>query len=312
MHATVSVLITTYNYRQFVAEAIDSALAQSQPPTEILVIDDGSSDGTAELVRTRYANQPTVRIHTRENRGQLASFVEGAQLASGDVLAFLDADDVWQPNYLERVLATYAAHPAVNFVYTNMRFFGARQGTLLPETHSRDLGLSVLLGAYANQWQASATSALSLHRNLALQLLDIPEHFFPKWRSRADNWLAYGSDILGARKYYLSETLVNYRAHGSNAWLSQPSNSATSLRHKLNSELMLAHYRNCAGLSAGLKPQVLRYVKHEFRTKPNPTWIELKRYSRLLSLSSLPWEKRIKHRVSMCSHYWKTQHGFVN
>lgn len=301
----VSVIITTYNYRQFIAEAIDSALAQSQPPTEVLVIDDGSSDGTADFVRTRYADQPTVRVYSRENRGQLASFAEGAQLAGGDILAFLDADDVWQPNYLERVLATYAARPTVSFIYTNMRFFGAKQGAFLPETRSRDLGLSVLLGAYATQWQASATSALSLRRSLALEVLDIPAHFFPKWRTRADDWLACGSDILGAHKYYLAETLVDYRAHSSNAWLDQRSDGVASLKHWLKVETMLAHYRNSMGLGAEVKPQALRHAKHEFRSKPKPTWRELQQYSRLLGMSSLPWNKRIEHRASMWSYYLK-------
>jgi len=304
----VSVIISAYNYRQFIAEAIDSVLAQTRPPLEILVMDDGSQDGTAEFVGERYAGQPLVRLISRENRGQLACFIDGAREAHGAILAFLDADDRWQPNYLERVTAIYSARPDVSFVYTNMRFFGSRQGIFLSDERSRDLGLSILQGAYAPRWQASATSALSLRRPLALDLLvEIPPRFLPKWKTRADDWLVYGSDVLGARKYYLAETLVEYRAHGSNAWLDQDSHGEEALRHSMKVETLAAHYRGVLGLYGDVKASVLRYLKHEFRTKPAPSIKELQQYSRLLDESAFPWGKRIENRFALWRHYLKTR-----
>lgn len=303
----ISVIITAYNYRQFIAETIDSALAQTHLPMEVLVIDDGSSDGTAAFVSERYAQQPLVRVCSYENRGQLAAFITGAKLAQGDLLAFLDADDLWQPQYLQRIAEIYTARPEIDFVYTNMRFFGTKQGAFLTDTQSRDLGMSILLGAYSAQWQGSATSAVSLRSKLAKSLLDIPDSFLPKWKTRADDWLVYGSDVLGGRKYYLAETLVDYRAHEQNAWLDQQNYGVSNLRHCLEMEILLAHYRQRAGLSGDVKSSVLRHAKHEFRTKPQPTFNELQLYVRLLSFSSWSWGKRMEHAASMWRHYLKTR-----
>lgn len=304
----VSVVISAYNYRQFIAEAIDSVLAQTRPPLEILVMDDGSIDGTAEFVGERYAGQPLVRLISRENRGQLACFIDGTREARGAILAFLDADDRWQPNYLERVTAIYGVRPDVTFVYTNMRFFGGRRGAFLPEGPSRYMGLSVLLAAYAAKWQGAPTSALSLRRPLAVELLqDIPPRYLPKWKTRADDWLVFGADILGGRKYYLAEVLVEYRAHGNNAWLDQQSYGEEALRHSIKLETLTAHYRSVLGLSGDAKASVLRQLKHEFRTKTNPSFEELRSYSRLLAQSSLAWNKRLEHRISMWRHYLKAR-----
>lgn len=300
----VSVVVSAYNYRAFIAEAIDSALAQSRPPLEILVMDDGSSDGTAEFVRNHYAAEPRVQLRSRENRGQLACFIDGVQAARGALVAFLDADDRWQPDYLARVCAVYEQQPQIDFVYTNMRFFGSREGLFLRDTESRDLGLSILRCAWAAVWQGSATSALSLRRPLALELLrDIPETFLPKWKTRADDWLVYGGDVAGAHKYYLAEALVDYRAHGRNAWLDQGGYGAEALRHSLRVEMLLAHYRARAGLGADNRASGLRHLKHEFRTKPRPRFAELQVYLGLLGESSHPWAKRLEHRGAMWRHY---------
>lgn len=305
----VSVVISTYNYRAFIAEAIDSALAQTCPPREVLVIDDGSGDGTSEFLAQRYSDQATVQVFQRENRGQLACFIEGVRRARGEVVAFLDADDRWQPSYLERILAIYTARPAVDFVYTNMRLFGSREGNFLRDDRSRDLGLAILSGAYSPLWQASATSALSLRRSLAdALLLDIPDRVLPDWKTRADDWLAYGSDVLGGRKYYLAESLVDYRAHGSNSWLAQDGDSAAALRQSLKVEAMVAWYRGRAGgFLDTSKASALRYLKHEFRTKERPSLRELLHYSRLLGESAFDWGKRLEHRAAMWRHYLRTR-----
>jgi glycosyltransferase involved in cell wall biosynthesis len=299
---TFSVVITSYNYRAYVADAIDSVLNQTLPALEVIVVDDGSSDGTPAMVSDRYRGDPRVCVIATENRGQLAAFATGVQAATGQIVAFLDADDVWEPAYLAAVAAVYRQHPKVDFVYTNLRFFGTREGVFLKDQVSRDLGLSILLGAYSTRWQASATSALSFQRRLATEVLDVPEAMFSKWRTRADDCIACGTDILGGRKYYLAEPLVLYRAHGDNAWLNKHSDGAVALRHWLRVESMLSHYRAKAGLDPAFRAQQLRHVKHEFRSKPQPTAEDLRDYSRLLAQSSLSWIKRMEHRAAMWAH----------
>ena len=303
----ITVVISAYNYRHYIAEAIDSALAQTRKPLEILVIDDGSSDGTAEFVRSRYAGEPSVRVHSQANQGQLASFIAGTRMATGEVLAFLDADDRWLPEYLEKVGAIYGARPSVDCIFTNMCYFGSRSGPFSGDSRSRDLGLSILLAAYAAKWQGAATSAVSLRRRLAVEMLDMPARLLPQWKTRADDWLVFGADIMGGRKYYLAEVLVEYRAHDGNAWLDQQTYGAGTLKYSLKLEALLAHFRDLAGLGGDLRATALRLLKHEFRSKPAPTFRELQQYSRLLGQSSFGWSQRMEQRFSMARHYLKAR-----
>jgi glycosyltransferase involved in cell wall biosynthesis len=300
---TFSAVITNYNYRDFVSQAVDSALAQTRPALEVLVVDDGSTDGSGEFLEQRFGSSPRVRVIRRENGGQLAAFATGVHQARGDVVAFLDADDLWEPEYLAQVERVYSGFPDVGFVYTNMRYFGDLEGLFSKDGDSRDLGLSVLLGAFRNRWQATATSAISMHRQVALDLLELPEDSFRKWRTRADDCLVFGADVLAVHKFYLSEPLVRYRAHGSNAWLARKGAAISAMRHWIEVERMLSHHRKRMGITVDW----LRYVKHEFRTKPRPTAQELKDYSRLVGLAPLPWRKRIEHRIALWRHFWSSR-----
>lgn len=102
MSLDVSVIIPTWNRREQVCEAIASVLAQSCRPREIILVDDGSSDGTADLVRQTF---PQVRLVSQPQAGVSAARNHGIRLARGEWLAFLDSDDRWAPDKLERQLA---------------------------------------------------------------------------------------------------------------------------------------------------------------------------------------------------------------
>src|SRR5215831_2827499 len=91
--AAVSGIIPAYNAESFISETIASALAQTYPLTELIVVDDGSSDHTAEVA----ARFPNTRVIRRPNGGQGAARNTGIQAASGDWIAFLDHDDTWHP-----------------------------------------------------------------------------------------------------------------------------------------------------------------------------------------------------------------------
>jgi len=112
---TVSTIIPAYNgTSRFLEQAITSALSQTHHGHELIVIDDGSTDHTEELVR-RF---PTVRyVRRTHNAGQAAARNDGARLAQGDFLAFLDQDDLWEPTFLEETLAVLQAHPTAALVH---------------------------------------------------------------------------------------------------------------------------------------------------------------------------------------------------
>jgi glycosyltransferase involved in cell wall biosynthesis len=116
----VSVMIGVYNGASYLAEAIESVLAQTRPAFELIVVDDGSDDGSGDIAR-RYA--PRVRA-IRQKRGGMASARNRAiRDATGDYFAFLDADDRFPPEKLDRQLAAFAADPTLDVVYGHVSEF---------------------------------------------------------------------------------------------------------------------------------------------------------------------------------------------
>jgi glycosyltransferase involved in cell wall biosynthesis len=109
----VSVIIPVYNGDRYLAEAIESAIAQTYQPMEIIAIDDGSTDITAEIAKS-YA--PAVRYIYQPNSGTAAARNQGIKVANGEYLAFLDADDIWLPNKLKIQMMAFEADSHLDIV----------------------------------------------------------------------------------------------------------------------------------------------------------------------------------------------------
>ncbi len=118
--ALVSVVIPTFNRAYCLARTLDSVLAQTHADLEALVIDDGSTDGTRELIQARYAAEPRVRYIQQENRGVAAARNHGIRMARGDFVALLDSDDIWQPWKIELQLRCMQQYPELGMVWTDM------------------------------------------------------------------------------------------------------------------------------------------------------------------------------------------------
>ena len=116
MRPAVSAVIATYNCGRFLAAAVDSVLSQTMRELEAIVVDDGSSDDTPHVMQ-RYRHEPRVRYHRGENRGPAAARNIGIHMARAQWVAFLDADDVWLPEKLERQIALFTADPALAVAY---------------------------------------------------------------------------------------------------------------------------------------------------------------------------------------------------
>jgi glycosyltransferase involved in cell wall biosynthesis len=215
----VSVVIPTYNRVRLLQEAIDSALAQTYDNIEVIVTDDGSTDGTRDLI----ASYTDPRIRYRRNRKNLgqtmnnrAAFVE----ARGTYVANLHDDDRWTPHFLETLVPRLEAHPEASVAFCdhyvtsddgtvhdawteeNTRYFG--RDTLAPGLHRPfhhlaliDLSIPVVMG--------------SVMRKGALDLNDVPGEVEPIY----DLWLAYLLCRDGHAAIYVSDRLTYYRVHGS-------------------------------------------------------------------------------------------------
>ncbi|MHC4407236.1 MAG: glycosyltransferase family 2 protein [Planctomycetota bacterium] len=200
MKSQVSVIIPCYNAARFLGEAIDSALDQSLPPLEVIVVDDGSTDRSAAIAQS-YGSP--VRLIRQRHEGESTARNRGIDEARGDWIAFLDADDLWMSTKLERQLEV--AQPGVACVHTNYRVFGS-------EHLARDLSKirakqrynieHILLGK-----SPLGTSTVLVPRSLPAR--------FPTWTQFGED-AVYFLDVSELGRFVLvSEFLTAVRSHPS-------------------------------------------------------------------------------------------------
>src|ERR1700704_2086550 len=137
MNDKTSVIICAYNYARFLPRCLESVLSQSRSSDEIIVVDDGSTDQTQDVV----TGFPSVRYLRQKNTGKAAAFNRGFQTATGTILCHLDADDFWLPNKLESVIDILATttvggitHGALYVDATGNRLYQTKPEASSPKT----------------------------------------------------------------------------------------------------------------------------------------------------------------------------------
>jgi glycosyltransferase involved in cell wall biosynthesis len=202
----ISCIIGVYNGERYLREALDSILAQTYRPLEIIVADDGSTDSTAEVVagygkKVRYLWQP--------NAGPAAARNLGICRAPGDFIAFLDADDVWHPEKLTRQMACFEARPELELCVTHIQNFW------IPELHEkearfRDHRISQPAPGYLTQTLVARRA-----------LFDTVGYFNSALKHGGDtDWFMRAAEH-GAVMELLQEVLVYRRLHWTNMSLSE-------------------------------------------------------------------------------------------
>lgn len=222
---SVSVLINNYNYGQFVGRAIDSALAQEGVDAEVIVVDDGSSDGSRSVLE---GWRGRVKVVFQENGGQAAAINAGVTESRGDILCFLDADDWWVPGKLAAIADAFRTTPGASLAYHRLQpVLSSGEPTLKPLPRTLCAGnLSGRLAKSAGWWPFPMTSAIAVSREAWRSAGDIPEHF----RISADAWLAGVYPFVG-RVVALPASLGFYRIHANN-WY-RPVDDAVMLRKRM-------------------------------------------------------------------------------
>lgn len=139
----VSVIIPVFNGASFITEAIKSVWAQKYEPLEIIVVDDGSTDGTAEIVKTVKGN---IRYFHQKKSGVAAARNKGIQHAKGELIAFIDADDIWEDNKLSLQSDLLHQNPAADIIYG---FLLVTQ--MIPTDELKQINLENEKGLFATQ-----------------------------------------------------------------------------------------------------------------------------------------------------------------
>lgn len=126
----VSVIMPAFNVEPYIADAINSVLSQTFGDFELLVVDDGSTDGTAAIARRFAEADSRIRVIHQENCGLAAARNTALQHARGGALALLDSDDLWMPGFLQAQMAVLDARPGVDIVTGNARTLGSYENGL--------------------------------------------------------------------------------------------------------------------------------------------------------------------------------------
>jgi glycosyltransferase involved in cell wall biosynthesis len=197
---TLSCIIPVYNAAAYLAEALDSVFAQTVEPDEIIVVDDGSTDGSLD-VAARYATR--VKLVSQDNRGPASARNHGLRLAGGELVAFLDADDIWAPDKTARQCAALAELPEVGICITHVQNFWA------PELQHEQVGLDQ---RYTDPHPGYVCQCLMARRTV----FDRVGVFDESLRVSEDTDWFTRAERAGVAKHIVPDVLVHRRLHGSN------------------------------------------------------------------------------------------------
>jgi len=237
----VSVLINNYNYKAFLEEAVTSVLNQTYQNIEIIIVDDGSTDESPRLIKDLAEAHSNITPLFKTNGGQLSAFNAGVELARGEILFFLDADDLYQRDYIEKAVAIYGDYPGCGFLFCAYEKFGEENQEFIEPFKDRltDLGYTGLI-TYARQaWIGAPTSALSIRRSLAEQFFPIPLE--QDWRIRADDCVVWLASLFNGRKFYLNEPSILYRIHRNNRFYGSEETKTEKHGRELRCAKLFAH-----------------------------------------------------------------------
>ena len=198
---SVSAVVPCYNGERFLAETLDGLLAQTRPVCEVIVVDDGSTDGSAALAETFDGrNEVPVRVIRQENSGESVARNRAVSEAAGEWVGFCDADDLWRPEKLERLLD--AAGPDDVAVHSDVQNFGS------DDTRSRiadwpagryDLAALACRNAFVTP------SAVLVRRSACPR--------FPEWTGVAEDLVFFLDLVRRGPVTFVPEPLIDYRKH---------------------------------------------------------------------------------------------------
>src|SRR5918992_4773000 len=209
MAPTVSVVVATYNFERYLARALDSVLAQELPADEIIVVDDGSTDGTPELMR---AYEGRVMYIRKPNGGHLSTFDRGIAEATGAYIALLDGDDAWLPHKLGEQVTLLEARPDLGLVHGDMRVVD-EHGAVIAESFFAESGIRNVEGDLL--WSLVRGNSITTSAIVVRASLRERFHPIPSWARVQDWWISLSvAEVAGIA--CIHEPVVDYRRHGSN------------------------------------------------------------------------------------------------
>jgi len=213
----VSILINNYNYGRFLGEAIDSALAQTYPNTEIIVVDDGSTDNSRKVIASYGAR---ILSLMKTNGGQASALNAGFDVCRGEIVCLLDADDLFKPKKVERIVAILTENPNLGWCFDIVRQFNHETGERYPWSTTHERGrwdVRAITAAGKPPFVPTALSGLSFRRRALQKIFPMPEPIRLKTGCSSDayiKWVALALD----EGWMANDELTLMRVHDANAF----------------------------------------------------------------------------------------------
>ncbi|QUY44825.1 glycosyltransferase family 2 protein [Acaryochloris marina] len=209
----VSIVINNYNYEQFLAEAINSALEQTYPNVEVLVVDDGSTDGSRFLIEV-YGDR--IRAIFQPNCKQAAALNTGFEASQGEIILFLDADDYLRPEAVEQVVTAF--QEGIGKVHFRLQVVDSSSrplGYYIPS-----VGMALAKGEVwrdlmkTSSYVSSPMSGNAYRRETLQPVFPIPD----KYKTTADDYLMISTPFYAGKLAGINDPIGAYRVHDSNQW----------------------------------------------------------------------------------------------
>lgn len=216
----VSIIINNYNYGHFLREAIDSALNQTYPHIEVIVVDDGSTDNSREIINN-YGNRIIPML--KENGGQASTFNAGFVASNGDIICILDSDDIFLPEKVAEIVNVFDHYQDIGWCFHRLRWVDAKTGVFIQlsrESGSRACDFRTQLKKGNMPFHSPATSGLCFTRSLLQLILPMPE---ARGVTLSDLYLKVTALAL-SKGYFLDQQLTLLRVHDNNRYTARDNN----------------------------------------------------------------------------------------
>jgi glycosyltransferase involved in cell wall biosynthesis len=297
----VSILINNYNYERYLRDAIDSALNQTYPNTEVIVVDDGSTDNSREII-ANYENK-IIPVY-KENGGQASALNAGFAVSRGEIVCLLDSDDVWLPQKVEKVVEAFCSYSGAAVVYhrvQNIDEAGILNGKPWPPYNPIRGDISSQVAKTGGWWPFPPSTALSFSRKFLCKVMNVPEE---EYQICADTYLAdlapFWGEVVG-----IDRVLSYYRLHSSNKWsnLNGAQEDVRATRelqyHELRTNML---NRTLKRLGMDLEVSLAEHWPYQLLK------YRLGKKESLISLSLLairnPWEQRLVSKLKTVAILW--------